>query len=194
MNLSDFLTFVFTVMVLIILYFKKKWEKKMREQHPEQQSEQEKALSEFLRSLEGDMEEMKEQEKEPVIVREVKRAPPPPPQEVEKEYELQHATRRTVSDSFKFESDLETYRQKSVVEDHYLQPKIKEELFESLGDNVVSSELTQEVDAYEIAKVDERSRLSNKLHQLASMRDLVIFHEVMGKPKSMRQEPPFHTL
>jgi hypothetical protein len=195
MEISDLISFIFTVIILSLIYLKKRWEKK-RTQHPEDLNEQEKALNDFLKSLEGDMEEMKtHQGEEALAIREAekKMPPPPPPPSIEREVPKVQKAKRSVSDNFTFKTNLESFKQRSAVEERQLKPKITEELFEPLGEDVVSDSFSiNEEDAYKITKKDDESRLRKKLQHLPSFRDLIIFQEVIGKPKALRSDPPYH--
>ncbi len=177
--MSDLIGFVISILALIYIMFKQakgRGSSDMEEGQPAS-DKREQALHEFLKSLEGDLEEEEEHPKrlppKPVI------PPPPKPQPKPK-------IQRTVSDDFHFKTDIKDF--KTDIEHRNLMIDIGQAQFDEYGNKVVSADLQmQGQQAYRIISTVEKSRLKSLLQTLPSKRDMLIYQEVMGRPKALRQ-------
>lgn len=190
MNIIELIGFLIAFIAMFMLLFRKAKEDRRRREHPEEYrkeiEEQEKAIREFMKSIgqEVEFEEGEEAfiEEEPVAAP----APPPPPRKPE-------TSHRRVRENYKLETAIEDYRKKTAIEKRKFQPEITESLFEDLGADIVSEELTSESlqRAYEIREEGKALRTNKVLNELRSPRDMVIIHEIFGKPKGIRPGAPW---
>lgn len=191
MTLIEFIGFLVSIFTLFFLYIKKNREERRRRQHPEQNESEEAgsedALKDFLRSLEMDMDEMEENQKKQI--RQPPSPPPLPPVVNPKKTSTKPEKRlRTVQDEFSYKTKIEDFRQVSAVEERNFQPGITNKQFEDFGAHVVSEDLNvKNARAYQITDSLTESRLSKFVHQIPSRRDLLIYQEIMMRPKAFRQ-------
>lgn len=195
MTLIEFIGFIISIVTVAFLFFKKKWDERRRRLYPDEvakeDEEQEKALQNFLQSLKMDMEEAEEHEAMPD-----QRSPPqpplPPPVKSPPPLPLVNKrperTERTVEDNYRLKTKIEDFKPKSEVELRQLSMGITQERYKDLGEHVVSEDLMTSQEAYSLSISEDRSRFYKLMHKLKHPRDLILYHEIFMKPKTLR--PP----
>lgn len=185
MNFSDLINFLIAILVMTYLYFKRK-NAAPKEEGVEEgtESDREKALRDFLHSLEGDMIEGEEQPPP----KPVHRAPPPAPlkQEVRQEVKKPH---RTLHDAYSLKTKLETFQPKTAVEERQLNLKVTQEQFDAFGNQLfdVNEELVNRTeDSYKLVQEKTQTRLQKIVQGLPSKREMIVLQEIMGPPKALR--------
>lgn len=186
MTFIEFLGFLVMMFAFAILIMRRIFEERRRQMNPEaykqEQTEKEKALKEFLRTLQIDVEEG---------------SPPPPPEPLpiseEVDFIEETGTHRTVRKQFRLRSEIEKERDISVVGDREFKPRM-EDRYERvhLGEGVVSSELALEDLERRFPGVDRMfpgeekakpSRARALVSGLKSRKEMIILHEIIGPPK-----------
>lgn len=200
MSLVEFIGFLISFLALIFLFLKKKWEERKRDQNPEayqkERGEREEALKKFLKSMGRDMEEMEAKEE---LVEEVEEETLPPLPVVKKEIaqvitQKAPSSYRSVQDDYKFQAKMDSFKQRSAVEERNFRPSIENGRFQEFGSEVVSAELSSKSmqDAYKISDEKKISRIFSSASHLAHQRDLMIYYEILAKPKGLRLGPPWN--
>ena len=164
----EFIGFIISFLALLYLYFKQQssvqHQQEQAGQMQEAEIEEEDPLKEFMK-------EMRKRDREQQEVR----RPPPPPKPQLKQPKHQH--RKNVA------SPLEEYRISSSIEKRQLKSTLEErKLIPKVGGRFLPHHEGED---------EKRGPSKGKLdiNRLANRRDLLIYQEIMDKPKSMRPSP-----
>ncbi len=169
MSLVEFIGFAISLIALVVLYFRNRQEVRYRLEHPEEfkdeevleEEEEGYPLKDFIKKLEKELTE-KEKLKHP--------SPPLPPLPQSKEH-----SKRTIQEDYHLKSAIEQRRIKSILEDRRLKTKLHK------PDQEISQISPDE-------KLLQPSKGLAAIQRLAHRRDLIIYQEIMNKPKSLRTE------
>lgn len=195
MSVVEFIGFVVSLAAMIFLFTKGLWEQKQRREHPQEFAEKEKrkdqALKKLLNSLDIDEDDEEEDEEElsrrsqPAKVPSALRKSSPPIQT-----QLTKKPKGPSSDKFQFKSSLDSHHQESAIEKRTLKTAIRDPYRDRIEEEILSSEFRKgEISAYEIVDVKQQSVASKIIHDLPSLKDMLIIKEIFGPPKSMRINP-----
>lgn len=159
----EYLGIIISFLALLYLYFKQQSFARHQQEHvrpiSEEELKEDDALQEFMNA-------MKKREQQEQAVRHA----PPPPKPAKNKWK--HA--KSPLEEYRLTSSIETRKVKSSLEDRKLKP--------SVGERVVPH--------YEVEKEEEQpSRAELAVRRLDRRRDLLIYQEIMDKPKSMRPSP-----
>jgi len=190
MTAVEFIAFTIAFLALTISFIKRQYDEYQRRQYPEryqaEEEQKEEVLREFLRSLEidGEGEELMPQRPPK------KRKPPPPPvsKKIAKRPTKSRTSKRTVGKEFTFHSKLDDqYEKKTALEQRYLETDVGQRFQEGYGEQIVSRgfRADQEAGAYKIREKEQPSQAACLLDEQKSLKDMVIFREVLGPPKAL---------
>ena len=192
MNLIEFIGFVSTIIAMFVILIRRSMIERRRKENPElyQQEEEDKehALREFLHSMNIEVED-KQVYEEP--------APPPPPPEEKPIPKKPDRPKRLVRDTFELERRIEKYEKTRGVESRSLEEtEVGKIEFRELGQEIVTDDLFLDtgIGAYEIDQKREEPRVRKMLENLKHPSDMVIYHEVLGKPKALQRHTLSHDL
>lgn len=190
MNFTELIGFLITMVILGFLFFRQVWEQRQRAKYPEKYEqidrEREEALQEFLDTLEGE-EKKKHQEvleEPPPQIELPKLRPEPQPEPRLKEL--------TPDTRFDFETKLEEYDSKTLIEGLKLQTKIGGGYAESLGagykQRVFDTQLgTGDVGGeYAIHAGGYRSEAKRLVQQSRALKNQIIVRDILGPPKGLQ--------
>ena len=179
MDFFEFLGFIIMAVVLISPIFKKIKEERLgeavasgQEDGVEEKHEREELVKEFLKSLDMDFEEEK-----------AKPPPPPPPPPVPGKRKTRAEARK---EKFAFKGKLSDRHHKSSIEERTVSTSVEDDG----GDHLVSEKFAEipKNKAYVLKERKEGSTLDGRFHDKASRRDLLLLHELMSPPKSLRMD------
>lgn len=141
------------------------------EDRVEEKHEREEIVKEFLKSLDMDFEEEK-----------VKPPPPPPPPAPGKRMTRAQARK----EKFAFKGKLTDRHQTSSIEERHVNTRVEE----GGGNHLVSARFSEmpKNKAYVIKERKAGSTLNGRFLDKAARRDLLLMHEVMSPPRSLRTE------
>jgi len=173
MSPVEFIGFLISFLALIFLFFKNKREMKANAERHEEMEEDD-PLKEFLKTLDH---------------QEEVHAPPPP----EKRYIPPPAEPRRRPPSNGSFSSLDTHRLETNVEKRKLATNIEARKLKTsienrsigLGIRNRSILLDKSLRAEEARAIPKESRSAGQLGHLASLRQMVIYHEIWDKPKGL---------
>lgn len=188
MTFVEFFGFLVSLFALIFLFLKKVSQENQRRQHPEEFKEKKemerRQVQEFYKAL-GIENALPEElrDEEPVEVK------PPPPAPKPVVVPQDHVPDRTVTWDYQYQTSIEKFDPHSKIEDRYLQPKITDDSIDIYEEDIVSedmeaSDLTER--AYEVHFEKQSSKVQSWIGRLDSKRDLLVAHEIFGKPKGLR--------
>lgn len=185
MTFTEFIGFIVTMVFLTILFFKRLFEKRKQSLEPEsydrEEEDQRKNLKEFLRSLEGDMQE----DEKRAHTQQPKRVQPPPPPVVQKK-EIR-PPRQPASERFQFKGKLEGRRPESAIEKRGFKTNIEDRFYESFDERLLSSDFrSSSTTAYELVHLSKTPRIKNLVRGLPSLKSMIVLKEIMGPPKGMQ--------
>ena len=207
MDIVQVIGFLISLLVLFFFMVKSIREERYRRQHPEEyrkeKEEQTKKLKEFLRSLEVDMEDQ-DQFKAPA-----KPAPPVlPARSKQKKGSAQTKneavgskpksddTRTSIADwSLKtnieerqLKTNIEDRQLKTNIEDHQFKTTIETRYHDPFGQRVVPLDVRKQAAApsYHVIGREGDARGKKLLSSLKSPKQMVILHEIIGKPKAFQ--------
>lgn len=178
MNFIEFIGFVVSMLAFIWLMGKRaKEERKRRREHPEEFEEeiqaQKQEIKEMFKALNVDVyedEEFEEEEEE----EEAYTPPPPPPPKKRKRYQ-------------EFKTSFADYELQSDIEEQHLREFVTEEENLVYATPIVSTDMVySDQTAYDILSESGRSRIGREVDSLPSLRQLILYHEVIGQPKAFR--------
>lgn len=183
MSLIEFIGMLVTFGGFLVLSIKKQREDYRRKNHPEefqQEIEQERrAYKEMLKSLELPI---------PPELEDESATPAPGPKQEKETRPPSHksppAPQRTVR-KFQFHSPLDSRRTGSRIDNRRLQNAIAERQ-QRFKRTVVSESMqseSSEVDPYAVEEEARHPRSQELLHQLKTPAQMVLYHEIFGKPK-----------
>jgi hypothetical protein len=180
MNIVEFIGFVIVMIAMFIIFARRAFEERKRRENPElyqqEDEDKERALREFLRSLNVDVEDAEELKPEP---------PPLPPEPQKKPQPAAKLPRR----DFKFDSSVETYEKTKGVRSREFESDIEDRELSIYEADLVQSDIFRkhEEGAYVIIEDQyRRSRAGRLLRDLKDPRDMLVYHEILGKPKAMQ--------
>lgn len=191
MEISDFIGFIASVLVLLLFIGRHILSARRRQQHPEEaaleKKEQKAALKNFLKSLEVDMEGLDEEEEEEKVMPRIalkKATPPSPPPQITQQPEKPKPHRR-VGDDFRFQTHVEQRHFETAVEKRRLETAV-EKRKRDFGANIISPDLRHAPDAYSRALIEtkEPSRALELVARLGSRKNMVILQEILNPPKA----------
>ncbi len=180
MNLIEFIGFIITMIAMFAILVRRSMEERKRRKDPEayerEEEEREKALREFLRNLDVDVEEPK---KKPA-------SPPPAPAVTEESPKPKARPSRTVRDNYEFASRIKQYEETKGVQSRVFETEIGQKEFDEIGQEIVTGDLFMQpgLGAYEIGQPSSgTSRGAKILKRLERPSDIVIYHEILAKPR-----------
>lgn len=180
MDLIEFIGFVITILALLVIATRRTMEERRRRRDPEayekEQEEQRKALRQTLREMHIDLEDEDEEEEE-----EEEPTSPPPVQNIPKP-----RTQRIVYDNYHVEPRLAAYEPKNSIQDRQFKSAVEERENRPIHE-VVSSDLHMD-DTYEFKEVVDISVGEKILKEIPSIKQMVILHEILDRPKALRYE------
>lgn len=186
MDLIEFIGFVISLGAMIFLFFKRRIEDRNREDEQDEELnpdelEQEKALKEFLRSLDIEMDEENEKPHYPQesARKEVIHAPPPkPPVRVQAQIKIKKVEMPPIHEGFS-QSNQEAFAQKSHIENRWTQTSLEK------GEiNKTTIGGTQD-HAYAFKGKKGLGRGRDILEKLQTKNDMIVIAEILGKPKGL---------
>ncbi len=192
MNFIEFIGFIVTMIVLFFILLRRSWEERKRRQNPEQYEEQEedreKALREFLRSLNVEVDDTG-------TFREETPAPPPPP-EPEAPPPKPTRPKRLVRDSYELETGIDEYIKTVGVESRKYETDVGKIEFRELGQDILTEDLFLEPSTGEWGVIGRKGkpRIQKIFDNLKRPGDLVIYREILGKPKALQSHILPHDL
>jgi hypothetical protein len=184
MSFVEIIGFIISFLALIYLFFKQQSIARYRQEHPEAFKEEEIVEEDPLTEL------MKAIEKETKAREAARHLPPPLPKAVQKPKPLKAAPLAASLEDYHLESQIEKRRLESQVE--------KRKLKSSLENRVLKSSLSQRLEEKGVHAIPPShhpgiekglvgpSRAEMALRRLAHRRDLIIYQEIIDKPKSLR--------
>lgn len=169
----EYIGFLISLLALIYLFFKQKSIARYRQEHPESFSDQEDveddSMTEFIKAI-----GIEDQRK--AIV---KLAPPAPP----KQAKAMRKGAASPLEHYRLESSVEKRQLKSPLEKRQLKPSVKRPMEETSPQILLTPLHLSD------AIVVEPSRAEVAIRRLAHRKDLLIYLEIIDKPKSMRPSP-----
>ena len=175
----EFIGFIISVFALIYLFFKQQSIVKYRQNHQEKindEFDEDESLDEIL-SIFG---------KETRGKKEVKTPPPPVPPYRPSSHQVNKQPKKVAASSlenYRLSSQIEKRKIKSPLEGRQIKPSYAQSY----------EEVASEVKVPYLSLGEERiagpSRVEIAVRRLANRRDLIIFQEIIDKPKSMRPNP-----
>lgn len=184
MSFVEIIGFIISFLALIYLFFKQQSIARYRQEHPEAFKEEEIAEEDPLTEL------MKAIEKETKAREAARHLPPPPPKVIQKPKPLKPPPLAASLNDYHLESQIERRRVESQVE--------KRKLKSSLENRTLKSTLSQKLEEKGVHTIPsshhygieegftEPSRAEIALRRLTHRRDLIIYQEIIDKPKSLR--------
>jgi hypothetical protein len=166
----EYIGFLISLFALIYLFFKQQSLARHRQQHPETGHHHETLEDDSLTELIKGMNRQAEHKST------AKPAPPAPP----KPTKPQRKGAASPLEQYRLESSVEKRQLKSSLESRQLKPTVRKHV-EETSPRIISESLYH-ADHIPI----EPSRAEVALRRLAHRRDLVIYQEIIDKPKSMR--------
>lgn len=148
MTFIEFIGFIVTILALFFLLIRKSWEERKRRENPEiyeeEEKDREKALREFLRSLNVEVEETETELEEP-----------PPPEPI------------------------------APPSPQVQETGIEDSPYDLLGPSASS---------WRVVGKGEKTRADKILEKLDQRRDILVFREILGKPKALQTHMLPHDL
>jgi len=190
-NLIEFIGFIITIIAMFVILFRRAMDEKRRRENPElfqkEEENKEQALREFLQAMNIEVEETEVYE-EP--------APPPSPPEKKLARKKPARPKRLVRDAYELDSRIEDYEKTKGVESRTLETEVGDTEFRELGQDIVSGDLFLQpsLGAYEIDLEKKKSRASQLLAELKCPSDMVIYREILGKPRGLQRHILPHDL
>lgn len=188
MSLIEFIGFIITMVLVIYLQSKRMVDDRKRRSNPEYYEEEEEGptLEEMLGSMNLNPDEAKALERELRGPTE----PPPPPHIPRSQIQKtkKKIPKRTLSDQYELHSKMEDFEQQTNIEKRKLNRPI-EHRYEKKRKPVVSQGLR--VDPYRDPYALERkgeNRIHNILKSLDSKQNMIILHEILDKPKALKDD------
>lgn len=168
----EYIGFLISLLALIYLFFKQKSLARHRQQRPEGESHhvvlEDDTLAGLLKAIEHEAEQ-----------KSAARAAPTPPPPSPKQPRPHRKGAASPLEQYRLESAVETRRLKSTLENRQLKPTVRERIEEPPKP---MTEYVYHSDAIPV----EPSRAEVAIRRMAHRRDLVIYQEIIDKPKSMR--------
>lgn len=194
MNMIEFIGFIVSIVALIIIAVRRSMEERRRRRDPvayeKEQERKRQALRQTLREMHIDIKEDDEEdvhyiddeddEDEDVVV--------PLPPRIKMPVITKTAPHRTVKDNYAPQPALAVYKTRSAVEERHMITEFEKE--EKIAFRDVVSKDMQMDDAYEIRVVSDVSMGSKVLKALPSLKEMVILHEILDRPKALKYERP----
>lgn len=167
----EYIGFFISLLAVIYLYFKQHSAASHPQEHPsgrmEREDLEEDPLAEFIHT-------MKHEAKKKSAVR-----PAPPP--VSKQVKPIRKGAASPLEQYRLESAVEKRQLKSPLQNRQLKPSVREHIEEA--------PLRRPIPLYPSDKIEVKpSRAEVALKRLAHPRDLIIYQEIIDKPKSMRPD------
>jgi len=190
-NFIEFIGFIITIVAMFVILIRRSMEERRRRQNPElyeqEEEDREKALRDFLRTMNLEVEEFPGEEEKPL---------PPPPPKTKPLPPKPSRTRRLVRDAYELESPLDEYERTQGVESRRLETEVGQTEFGEIGQDIVTGDLFMQpsLGAYEIREGGEGSRVTKMLGQLSSPIDMIVYHEIIGKPRALQKHTLPHDL
>jgi hypothetical protein len=186
MDLIEFIGFVITFFIFVVLMLKRSYERWKRYQFPDEEEgggepkDQEQQLKDFLKSLEEDMEEVKVERPLPPIPPKPKIIKPPPKAPVEKP-----KPPKPLKPVGALATSVDKRTLATKVDKRHLETRIEDRF---AGTTVVSDHFQQapEYDPYRLKKKGKEARIRKLLGGLKSTKDMVLLHEILSRPRSLR--------
>ncbi len=166
----EFIGFIISLLALFYLFIKQnsRTERQTQPTDDSIEGKEEYPFKQFLREIKKEVEAREN----------VQRLPPPPsPPKVAK----QSKKPRPVLEEGRLKNQIEQHRMKTSVEDRRVKSRVHQE--EQPGRMVM---LPTRHPHIEENRIKGPSRVQLALHRLASRKDLIIYQEIIDKPKSMR--------
>lgn len=194
----EFIGFIISLLALLFIFIKQNSQNMKRERHggpvlinaEEKEEDENDPYRDFMRTLkkESAMEEKLKQAR--------KIEPPRAPIQAKKD-ERRFPLKSPLQDN-RLESKLEDYRIESKIEDRRLKSTLEERKLKSKFRT--HEELPKHVHGtvgYHIHPIDEPgakkpSRVKLIVKNLHRPINMIVYHEIIGKPKALRREAPFH--
>lgn len=172
----EYVGFIISLLALFYLFFKQQSDDGSKQEHPDENTNEELTDEE---DREAYMRRKKALKEEPIKQDVPSQHLPPPPQVVNWSQKL-----RSLSTSEKWQSrnSIEENRLRSSLEDRYL--KSKQRMNTSDVCSISFSRSLRQND--ELDRVIKPPRAEMAIRRLSSRRDLIIYQEIIDKPKSMR--------
>jgi len=190
-NLIEFIGFIITILAMFVILIRRSMEERRRRQNPElyeqEEEDREKALKEFLRTMNLEVDEIPGEEERP---------PPPPPPPKKPPEPKPTRPRRLVRDAYELESSLDDYERTSGIESHIRETEVGKTEFGQIGHDVTTGDLFMQpsLGAYDIIAGVEGTRASHILSRLDDPTDMIVYHEIIGKPRALQRHTLPHDL
>lgn len=183
MNFIEFIGFFFSMLLMIWLMGRRATEeRKRRREEPEKETRtdlrrQKEQLKEILKTLNLELEE---EEDEDVYVP----PQPPPAKKVSPPPSTKSKPARMGSE---FKTSFANYETHTNIEDRRIPVHVTDKTIDVYTQPIVSLDMSfGDQQAYEIVQKVEESRVRDKIDTLPSLRDMVVFHEILDAPKGLR--------
>jgi hypothetical protein len=182
MNFIEFVGFIISFLFFLVLIMRRTYERWKKTKFPEEgetaeeeTSDHKQQLKDFLKSLDVDMEEIEEEKKRPMPPQVPPPAPfkekPPAPKPLKPVGALV-----TAVDKQNFETHMDKRHLETKEEDRFAGAKIVSSYFREPA----------AADPYHIKKQAGRSAVRKPLYRVKNRQDMVILHEIIGRPKALR--------
>lgn len=189
MTLLEFIGFIVSMLALVVLMIKKVLNERNRRANPElyerEEQEQAERLRAFLNAVHDDMQSDTPSPQPGERVRATPSYSPPREQPNQ-----QKPSKRTVRDEFTFTSSIADRKLSSTVEKRKLKSSLDEKYHGLGSDRIVNTDITSSPvrDAYQLkpARSFASNRALKTISHLKSRRDLIVIHEILDKPKGLK--------
>ena len=166
----EYIGFLISLLALIYLYFKQQSFARHRREHPQVRAERPEEIEEED-ALEDFMQEIGYSMKKPSTP---PPAPPTPTLKTSKKPEVRRKSVESPLTQYRLESAVEKRQLKSTLESRRLEPAVKKH---------------RDDDGHAEEMLRHPSKAEKAIKRLQSKRDLVIYQEIISKPKSLRSYP-----
>lgn len=178
MSFVEIIGFIISFLALIYLFFKQQSIARYRQEHPDafnnEELIEEDPLEEFMSTM----------EKKRAARKKAQHLPPPPPSSKKSVQQTKKNSSSSLED-YRLASQIEKRKIKSSLENRQLTSHLHRHLEERASHSIVPSLHHPITDHIET----EPSRAQIAIQRLTSRRDLIIYQEIIDKPKSMRLDP-----
>lgn len=208
MSFIEFIGFIIAVVVMMILSARKAREERRRRSHPEEyekeQAQQEWEYRELLKTLDLPIPEelhpthKKHKHKQPLDPKadsKSQHSKRPKPAQSSDGWKAP-VTKRIVRSDFKFQSRIDARHQKTQIDDRRLKNAIEgraARFKKAVGSEGMYAE-TSALDAYSLDQAFEMPRSTLIFDQLRDPIQMVLFHEIMAKPRALEKMGPLKGL
>jgi hypothetical protein len=190
-NIVEFIGFIISMVAMSIILIKKARDERHRRKNPEQYEKEQEAqganLKDFLKSLDIDVEDEEQfSPPKPVglqhIVKEKKQGMTLGSSSKQSSRQLQNNYQDSSHyDNQRFKTSIDNRKFKTSLDDRY----------KDYGERVTSKMINKDIikkEEYQVIRRTKTSPAKQILKRLKSTQDMVILHEIIGLPKSLKQD------